>query len=302
MKVDVRVVNVEAWVTGNSGGTVTDLKPDDFSILENKVQQSITNFSPVNTPYDVLLLFDRSGSTEGDWKTMQKAADGFIANLRPQDRAGIANFDTSFRMLTRWTASREQLRKTVAGLTDGKRPGGTAFYKAVEMSLAAELLPVAGRRRALVVLTDGRDNSLFNTLYRQTYLPKSQEEPEFYKMLELARRERVPIYIVTISNDGAEVSRLTERYSPSTAAAYLNAVAHRLEDLAEAAGGRVLFPRRLQDIVPLYGQISRELGTAYSFGYVSNLPASNQGFREITVVAHDKRLHVLQSRPGYVSP
>lgn len=300
MKVDVRVVNVEAWVTAGSGSPVTDLKADDFQVFENGSAQKITNFSPVNTPYDVLMLFDRSGSTQRDWASMQKAAEGFLANLRPQDRAGIANFDTSFRMLTRWTQSREQVAHVVAGLAEGKRPGGTAFYRAVEMSLASELIPVSGRRRAVIVLTDGRDSGLTNTLFRRGTLLGPREEPAFVQMLELAKRERVPIYVVTITNNANEVARIAQFYSPEVANNYLSAVATRLEQLVEVSGGRALFPRRLADIVPLYSQISRELGSAYSIGYVSDQPPAFQGFREIKVATREPNLHVVQSRAGYV--
>jgi VWFA-related protein len=204
-------------------------------------------------------------------------------------------------MLSRWTNSREQLARIVELLTKGKRPGGTWFYRAVQTSLAAELLPVAGRRRALVVLTDGRDNGMYRSLLRYGDIPPTKEEPAFRQMIDLATRERVPIYVVTISNAGNEVTSLTLRYSEAVADSYLNAVASRLEQLVEVSGGRVLFPRRLDDIIPLYGQISRELGTAYSIGYVSNLPLDHQGFREIQVSTRDPRLRVVQSRPGYVA-
>jgi VWFA-related protein len=300
MKVDVRLINVEAWVTARSGTAVTDLKASDFILHENRIPQEITNFSPVSTPYDVLLLFDRSGSTEHDWGLMRKATEGFISRLRPQDRAGIANFDTSLRVVTRWTDTRQQLASVVERLTEGKRPGGTAFYKAVQQSLAAELLPIAGRRRALVVLTDGRENSFFNTLMREGFMPEMQQEPAFREMLDLIKRERVPTYFVAISNSDNEVERLKRRFSPAAAASYLEAVEMRLESIAEASGGRVLFAKRLQDIIPLYTQIGRELGSAYSIGYISNVAPAEKGFREIKVSVRDNRLQVVQSRSGYV--
>jgi len=282
------------------GSSVRDLKASDFQVRENDALQAITNFSPASMPYDVLLLFDRSGSTRRDWATMQEAAEGFIENLRPQDRAGIANFDTSFRMLTRWTNTREQLKRVVAGLADGKAPGGTAFYRAVEMSLASELLPIAGRRRALVVLTDGRDNGLFNTLFRRGTLLSMREESAFRQLIDLVKRERVPIYIVSIANNANEIARLSAFRGPDVAMRYNLAVAARLEQLVEVAGGRTLFPKKLEDIIPLYSQISRELGSAYSIGYVSNIPAEFQGFREISVTTRERGLRVVQSRPGYV--
>jgi VWFA-related protein len=301
VKVDVHLVNVDAWVTATSGMAVTDLGARDFEILENKVEQSISNFSPVNTPYDVLLLFDHSGSTVSEWRLMQRATEEFVSNVRPQDRVGIANFDTSLRMLTRWTDTRQQIAKTIDGLTAGRRPGGTAFYKAVEQSIAAELPPVAGRRRALVILSDGRDNGLFNVLMREGYLLPSQEEPEFEQMIALIRRERIPVYVVAVNGEpqSGEISRLHRRFPSSVADDYLEAVRIRLESVAESSGGRVVFSNKLEDVIPLYRQISRELGTAYSIGYVSNIPPFVQGFREITVLTRDKRLHVVQSRPGY---
>ena len=169
------------------------------------------------------------------------------------------------------------------------------------MALAAEMPPIAGRRRALLILTDGRDNSLARTVMRQGVIPASGEETEYLQMLRMARRERVPIYIVAISNNGSEVSEIRRMYFDEAASAYVEAVASRLELLAEGGGGRVTFPKNLQDIIPLYAQISRELGSAYSIGYVSNVPAEFQGFREIKISTKDgQALHVIQSRPGYV--
>src|SRR5262249_3666473 len=133
------------------------------------------------------------------------------------------------------------------------------------------------------------------------YLQTREEEPEFQQMIALIKRERIPIYLVAVTGapEAGEVGRLNRRFPSSVADEYVEAVRLRLESMAESSGGRVLFSRKLQDVVPLYKQISRELGSAYSIGYVSNIPPSVQGFREITVVTRDKRLHVVQSRPGY---
>src|SRR5262249_29408621 len=142
----------------------------------------------------------------------------------------------------------------------------------------------------------------FNTFVREGYMPEMQQEPAFRQMLDVVKRERVPIFVVAISNSSNEVERLKRRYSQTEAVSYLQAVQMRLEAIAEASGGRVLFPKRLQDIIPLYTQIGRELGSAYSIGYVSNLAPTVQGFREIQVGVHDRRLRVVQSRSGYVQP
>src|SRR5262249_7412837 len=146
-----------------------------------------------------------------------------------------------------------------------------------------------------------RDNGLMRLFYRTGALPSPRDDVEYQIMIDVARRQRVPIYIVTIANNGNEVAELM-RVSPVSAGEYVEAVGRRLELLSEVTGGRVIFPRSLEEVIPLYNQISRELGSAYSMGYVSSIPPTFQGFREIKVTTHDPRLRVVQSRPGYVAP
>jgi VWFA-related protein len=72
-----------------------------------------------------------------------------------------------------------------------------------------------------------------------------------------------------------------------------------MEELAEATGGRALYPQRLEDIVPLYQQIGSELGTSYTLGYVSSNGTTDGSFRRIEVRATDASLRLTQSRTGY---
>src|SRR5438270_798468 len=107
LKVEVPWVTVDVTVTDNSGKTVSDLTARDFQVFENGVPQKIDSFAPIAAPYNVLLLFDRSGSTEHKWTFMQRAAAGFIANLRPQDRAAVDSFDFQFEEIAPWTLRRD---------------------------------------------------------------------------------------------------------------------------------------------------------------------------------------------------
>ena len=72
-----------------------------------------------------------------------------------------------------------------------------------------------------------------------------------------------------------------------------------MEEVAEASGARVLFPDRLEDIVPLYQQIANELGTSYTLGYISSNGATDGSFRRIEVYATEADVRLTQSRSGY---
>src|SRR5262245_61149393 len=135
LKVDVPVVTVDVSVRDSAGKPVNDLSRGDFEVYEDGVRQEITYFSPVATPYNVFLLFDRSGSTQHKWPFMQRAVAGFIASLRQQDRIAIASFDFEFQLHTEWTGDRDKAILALPDLIHPKAVGGTDFYGALERTL-----------------------------------------------------------------------------------------------------------------------------------------------------------------------
>ena len=113
LKVDVPFVFLDVVVQDTSGKVIDDLPQNAFDVYEDGTRQDIRYFSPVSTPYDILLLFDRSGSTQDKWSLMQRAVAGFIANLRTQDRIAIATFDSELQSQLRWTGDRKKARRNL---------------------------------------------------------------------------------------------------------------------------------------------------------------------------------------------
>ncbi len=308
LKVDVPFVAVDVMVRDMGGRIINNLRPDAFELYENGVRQDLRHFLPVSTPYHVLLLFDRSGSTQDKWPLMQRAVAGFIASLRPQDRIAIATFDDELKIQLTWTGDRQKALLIVPQLISARRIGGTDFYGAIDRALRREFRNVKGRR-ALVVLTDGRDTSLYKNFLTRNRPLEPQEDRPFQKILKAARAQAVPVYFVAFNTDknlepnligGDEYRNLRIIFPNSNAAdRYLAGVRVRMEQLADVSGGRMLYPERLEDIVPLYQQIGQELGTAYSLGYISANPAADGSFRRIEVHMRDANFRLTQSRNGY---
>jgi len=308
LKVDVPLVGLDVTVTDPYGKTVGNLSAKDFQVLENGVPQEIQFFSPISAPYNVALVFDRSGSTQHKWPLMQKAVAGFIANLRQQDRILIAAFDYELNPLLTWTDKREKALDVLAQLVRPKPVGGTAFYQAVDNVVRREFRDVAGRR-AVVVLTDGRDTSFYNEILSRNRMPDASQDRGFQRTLRTVQERRIPVYFVAVNTDrnfepnvtGGDEYRNLKVIFPNSPIAdgYLTEVRKRMEAIAERSGGRVLFPRTFQDIVPLYQQIGRELGTSYSLGYISRNPESEGELRQIEVRTTDETLRLSQSRKSY---
>jgi Ca-activated chloride channel homolog len=308
LKVDVAYVSVDVTVQDADGQIRGDLPTDAFELYENGIRQNIRSFLPVSTAYNVLLLFDRSGSTQDKWPLMQRAVAGFIANLRQQDKIAIASFDSELEFQQQWTGDRQAALKALPKLTEGYNIGETNFYGAVEQVLRREFRKVSGRR-ALVVLTDGRDTSFYKQLVSHDRLIDPKDERPFQSAMKAARAERVPTYFIAFNTDrnlepntsGADEYRNLRVIYPNSDLPdrYLAAVRLRMEQLADASGGRILYPAKLQDIVPLYQQIGRELGTSYSLGYVSSNAARDGSLRRIEVRMRREGLRVTQSRTDY---
>jgi hypothetical protein len=160
-----------------------------------------------------------------------------------------------------------------------------------------------------VVLTDGRDTSFYKQLVSHDRLIDPKDERPFQNVLKAARAERVPTYFIAFNTDrnldpntiGADEYRNLRVIYPNSEVPdrYLAAVRFRMEQLADASGGRIIYPAKLQDIVPLYQQIGRELGTSYSLGYISSNATRDGGLRRIEVRALREGLKVTQSRTAY---
>ena len=308
LKVDVPLVTLDVIATDAYGKTVDTLAATDFEIYENGVRQEIRYFGPVSAPYNVLLLFDRSGSTQNKWPLMQRAVAGFIANLRPQDRLAIDGFDSDLVSLVKWGDGRERALAALAVLMQSKTGGSTEFYRAIETSATREFKGVSGRR-AIVALTDGRDSGTYKEVVNRNRIVDSTRDRAFQKTLKTVREQRVPLYFIAVNTDrnlepnepgGDEFRSLRMLYPRSEIPdLYLEQVRGRMEQLSAASGGRVLFPKQFDDVVPLFTQIGRELGTAYSLGYLASDKTGERSLRRIEVRTKDPALKLTQSRTGY---
>jgi Ca-activated chloride channel family protein len=308
LRVDVPFVSVDVTVQDDRGKVVDDLSRESFELYEDGIPQEIRYFSPVSTPYNIFLLFDRSGSTQDKWPLMQRAVAGFIATLRPQDHIAIAAFDSELQRELAWTNDRQKALLALPQLILPRRIGGTDFYGAVERTLRNEFRKTADRR-ALIVLTDGRDTSIYRELMLTNRLPEPEEDHRYQRVLKLARNQHIPIYVIAFNTDrnlesnilGADEYQRLQIIFPhsSVPERYLVGVRARMEELAEVSAGRILFPREIEEIVPLYQQIGRDIGTSYTIGYVSSNIQKNPSFRRVEVRTKNGSFHVTQSRNGY---
>jgi VWFA-related protein len=296
LRVDVELTALDVYVDDASGRPVTNLTRDDFAIFEDGQPREIRNFESAESSYHILLLFDRSSSTEEQWPYLTRALSRFLDGLPSQHRVAVAAFDDAPEILFNWGTVREFARRAIA---IPSRNGGTNVYGALEWT-ALELRKIKGRK-GVIVFTDGVDNRLSKKLVSfdrdgTPNIAPMEDDNDFQKMLRIVAAERNPVYFVAVNTDQNPDPR--EAFN-SFNQKQRRAARLRMLMVAERSNGVVHLPMQMEDVEDLYATIGQELGNSYSLAFTPGKGTAAGSFHRIEVRVRDKSLKVTQSREGY---
>jgi VWFA-related protein len=155
--------SVAIYITAatNKGVPLTDLKPDDLRITEDKVEAKIEKIR-CGKPDPILLgvLVDVSGSQrDAHLASRYDALQAFLNQvLREQDGAFVVAYDDKPYKLSQLSADRASLLAAFDELKKHQPHGPTALYDAIKAAANANFFDRSGRR-ILVVVGDWEDNS-----------------------------------------------------------------------------------------------------------------------------------------------
>jgi VWFA-related protein len=270
IKLEGRLVNLNVKVSDRTGKPLPLLRRDDFQVTEDNVPQDVSHFEPVTAPLSMVLLLDLSGSTEKKLKVMKKAAKKFIDSLNPADRVAVAGFSRRFYLISNFTTDHERLKDRIGDMKN--RHSGTAYYDAMWATLDLLEEAVAGRK-AIVVLTDGVDNSLDHP--GDSDFDPRHDFDELMARIEEADATIYPIFLDT------EYETVNKR-GQSDHSAYVTA-RKQLEAVAEQTGALLFKADRAEDLEGVYKQVAAELHSLYSIAYMPKSMGRDGRWRRIGV-------------------
>ncbi len=288
IRIETRLVNLNVKAMDKAGQPLTDLKLEDFFVYEDGVKQEVSHFKPVNAPVNVIMLLDLSGSTRSKRKGMTEAARRFIDALPPQDKIALVAFTRKYRALSDFTTDKESLKRVVEQIKGIE--GGTAFYDSMWKALD-QLDPVPDARKAIVVLTDGEDESLIGD---------EETVHTFDELLERASEEDVTIYPIYFSgsNHYNKVGLLFGGGGGLMGNDKRRMARKQLGELADQTGGEVFSAQREEELESAYKRVATELHTLYSLAYSPDKLKHNGEFRKIGVKV-GREGAVAKTRRGY---
>jgi Ca-activated chloride channel family protein len=297
--VNVVLVQLNVAVTDRKGNYISGLKPEDFVITEDKIQERIATFDEGNEPTrrmvasgpqgkmvsqviapegsgspsgsltpgitgaNVFILFDTSNYMYRGFVFAQDAIADFIRSLEGVSRVAFYSYSRDLSRAVPLTGDRSTIlrgvRSTVAG-------DDAALYNCLLMTVkdAAQLTG----RKAIVVFSNGPDNA-------------SLVPPE--DVAELAQSTGTIIYMISTRDAQAE---------PVSSAVF--------ERMSKATGGKAYFAKSWKDENDAFASIREDLAHLYSLSYYPQ-PNPNRGWRSISVklVGEAAQKYRVRTRDGY---
>ena len=299
LRVNVVLVQLNIAVTDEKGNYVTGLRPEDFSISEDKIPQKVSTFEessdadhgssevppkgksaqepstqtggaqtltltpPHVSEANLFILFDTSNYM---YRSFVYAQDAIVDFIRSMDTSSKLAFYSYSRDLSRMTTLTGDKFRVVSGVRSTVAGDDAALYNSLLLTVK-DTMPLRGRK-AIVVFSNGPDNA-------------SSVPPE--DVAELAQSTGTIIYIVSTQQ---------AQDDPISAAAF--------ERVSKGSGGKAYFAKNWRQEKQAFASIREDLVHLYTLSYYPQ-PNPNRGWRSIKVKLVGKNLqkYHIRTRDGY---
>jgi VWFA-related protein len=300
IQVIVNMVQLNVAVTDNKGNYITGLRPEDFVVSEDGINQKIATFGEGSEPTrriieaagenkapevassqaampstastsvlnsllsgsNVFILFDTSNYMYRGFVFAQDAIADFVRSLENADKIAFYSYSRDLSRSSTLTKDRSQVLHSVRSTVAGD---DAALYNSLLLTVK-DAAQYQGRK-VIVVFSNGPDNS-------------SVVPPE--DVAELAQSTGTVIYMI------------------STRAAQLEPVSTAVfERMTAATGGKAYFAKNWREEKQAFASIHDDLAHLYSLSYYPHANP-NRGWRQISVkLVGEKKSYHIRTRNGY---
>jgi VWFA-related protein len=285
VRVDSQLVTLNMSVIDRSTNRgLLDLTKSDFRMFEDGTEQRIVQFDASSAPFDLILLIDLSGSTKDVLKLIRESALRFVDAARTSDRIGVITFAGKPKLVSAPTLDRNALRERVGGIQTSE--GDTKLYDAIDFTLnEINSNRSKSRRTAIVLMSDGLDNSIPGVQGEGSKLPYAQ-------LLSHIQEFDGVLYTLWLNTEYEAMNPL------DTQPEAFDMGHDRMRELADQGGGIFYEVERLEDLSGAYEKVVADLGTVYSLAYRPSNKARDGKWRAIRVNV-SRQNAVARGKRGY---
>ena len=269
----VDLVSLSVNVVDKRGRPVSSLALEDFQIFEGGRKQTIEYFAGEGTPAPELhlgLLLDVSESMGEDLAFTRTAAVRFLNTLTEAADVTLVDFDTEVRAAR---YEQREFARVIERIRSNKARGQTALFDAIGVYLDG-----AGAhegRKVALCYTDGGD---------------TRSAMRLHDLLELVKASDATLYMVGVLDHQSGSSRFDHQSV--------------LRQIAEASGGRAVFPGSVKELDKIYEQLAAEIRAGYTIGYMSSNDKPDGTWRKVDIklTRPEAREWRVRARAGYFAP
>jgi Ca-activated chloride channel homolog len=289
ISVAVDLVTLQVLVTDPKGNVILGLKPENFKIYEDNVEQQITHFASVDANITVVMLVEYSRQVSRFIYEVWDAIYGFADSLKKGDWVAVIGYDIRPTILCDFTQDKQKLNDTL------RRFNYPAF---LESNLSDALIFSLDRveeiegKVAILLVSTGLD-----TFSRATY----------DEALNKCKAANASVYAISLGQNFRIRAEAAGMISPEGNLELLMSD-NRLRYFAEYTGGAAYFPRFTTELPSIFSNVSTLLRNQYSISYASSNTKKDGKFRKIRVAVtadynHDDKPDKVKitTRSGYLA-
>jgi VWFA-related protein len=260
LRVEVPEVTVDVGVLlEKTHQFVPGLKPNNFKVYEDGVEQKVSGFKRVEAPITALMICEFAANSYSFIYDMRNAAFSFAQQLRPQDYVALMTFDMRNQIQLDFTQDKRQFLEAINSL---RIPGfsETNLFDAVYEGL--DRLERIEGRKYIILIASGVDT--FSKLTLDKILKKVKAAQD--------------ITIYTVSTGG--FARALSRRGDSLT--FLQGD-NQMKTFASLTGGASYFPRFSGEMPDIFSEINQNIRSKYELVYHPSNAKQDGSYRKLRV-------------------
>ncbi len=295
LSVEAPLVVIDVLVTDEDGTVLSELRKENFRILDDGKPQVISNFAPTTAPITIVILMEYSGIAY-DYFAYKAASWGteFLDHLEQDDWVALVTYDMKSTVRVDFTKSKPAIEQALRELSypDFREAN---MFDAISDTLD-QLAEVKGKK-SILLITTGADT------FSRTSLD------ELYGKL---RETDVTIFSIGVAE---QEYMMSEMRGNSSSIGYLQ-MKNQLQTFASRTGGFAWFPRFEGELPDLFRSVAGTIRNQYAISFSPTKESRDGRYHKLKVevvgtdglplkVRDEKgKYHkvTVYAREGYIAP
>lgn len=247
--VDVPLVTLDVAVVTKNGQFVPGLKQDNFRVLEDGAQQTISNFNQKEAPITAALLIEFAST---NWPYLYDALNAsytFANSLKKDDWVAVVAYDMKTQILVDFTQDK---RAILGALNMLRIPGFSERNVFDALYDTLDRLDQVEGRKYIILISSGQDT--FSKINLDQCIKKIKATPN------------ATIFAVSIGRAYREWLEAHGYVGGIRETDWLQAD-NQMNTFARLTGGRAYFPRFQGELPEIFGDIAADIRNEYTIAY-----------------------------------